>query len=30
MANLFDKFTDYRKERKHIKEVLSLDSPDFW
>jgi hypothetical protein len=30
MANLIDKFSDYRKERKHIKEILSLNNPDFW
>jgi hypothetical protein len=30
MANLIDKYIEYRKERKHIREVLSPDNPNFW
>ena len=30
MANVIDKFVEYRKERKHIREVLSLDNRNFW
>jgi hypothetical protein len=30
MANLIDKLSEYRKERRHIKEALRLDNPDFW
>jgi hypothetical protein len=30
MANVVDKIADYRKERKHIREVLSPDNRNFW
>lgn len=30
MANLVDKFNDYRKERKHVKDALRLDNQNFW
>jgi len=30
MANAWEKFIDYRKERKHIRDVLSSDNQNFW
>jgi hypothetical protein len=30
MANVIDRFNEYRKERKHIRDVLSLDNQNFW
>jgi hypothetical protein len=30
MASVFDKFIEYRKERRHIRDVLSLDNQNFW
>ena len=30
MANVWDKFMDYRRERKHIREVLSPENQSFW
>jgi hypothetical protein len=29
MANLIEKFSDYRKERRHIRDALRLDNPNF-
>lgn len=30
MANVWERYVEYRKERKHIRDTLSLDNPDFW
>jgi hypothetical protein len=30
MANLFDQYREYRKERKHIRQALSLENDNFW
>jgi hypothetical protein len=30
MANLLERINEYRNERKHIREKLRLDNPDFW
>ncbi len=30
MANAWEKYQSYRKERKQIKDTLKLDSQDFW
>lgn len=30
MASVIDRFAAYRKGRKHIREALSLDNPNFW
>jgi len=30
MANAWDKLIEYRKERRHIRDVLSPDNQNFW
>ncbi len=30
MANPVRKYMEYRKERRHIREALSLQNQDFW
>jgi hypothetical protein len=30
MANFFDRLSEYRKERRHIRDTLRLDNDNFW
>jgi hypothetical protein len=30
MANVIERFSEYRKERRHIREALRLDNQNFW
>ena len=30
MANAWEKFIEYRKERQHIRDVLSEENQNFW
>jgi len=30
MSNVWERFSEYRRERKHIRETLRLDNPEFW
>jgi protein involved in ribonucleotide reduction len=30
MANMWERFIEYRKERQHIRDVLSADNQNFW
>jgi hypothetical protein len=30
MANAWERYQEYRKERQHIREVLKLDNQNFW
>lgn len=30
MAHVWERFAEYRKERKYIRDTLRLDNPEFW
>jgi len=30
MANVWERYQEYRKERQHIRDVLSEDNQNFW